>query len=354
LRGYRPQLDSLRAFAVAAVLASHFWLPDLQLASLGVRLFFVLSGFLLTSILLRERCASEENYLPRRKVLFDFYVRRILRIWPAYYFALIAAMILGAGSIAGTFAWHAFFASNILFFREQRWFPITAHLWTLSVEEQFYLLLPLLILFVSRRLLRPIVIASIAVAIAYRLAVARNVPSPTFYFVLPIAQLDALGAGTLLAMIQQSDYHLNWRRLFVWSLPVAALFTIGVIPGNVPSALGQSICLLPMVALVSGAGTQMEGLAGRVLKARPIVALGRISYGIYLYHLFVAAAFDKLADFLGLPHVPDGPYRFLLFFCATVTVAAFSWLIIEWPALSLRRQFRRATTAIAIIRPAPS
>ena len=100
MQGYRPQLDSLRAFAVAPVLAAHFWLPDLHLSSLGVRLFFVLSGFLLTGILLRERDAAEVNRVGRGAVLFDFYARRILRIWPAYYFALIAAVTARSTSAA--------------------------------------------------------------------------------------------------------------------------------------------------------------------------------------------------------------------------------------------------------------
>ncbi len=141
--GYRPQLDSLRAFAVLAVLFTHFWRYDSELGELGVRLFFVLSGFLLTSILLRERDRSRELAISRPRLLRDFYARRILRIWPIYYAALFASVLLGAQGIARTFAWHALFASNILFFLEQSWTPPeVAHLWTLAVEEQFYLVLP--------------------------------------------------------------------------------------------------------------------------------------------------------------------------------------------------------------------
>ena len=189
---------------MAAVLAHHFWFQDLELSTLGVRLFFVLSGYLLTSILLREREAAERQDMPQRLVLRDFYVRRILRIWPAYYFALVAAVVLGADSVARTFGWHAFFASNFLFFREQQWFPpVAAHLWTLSVEEQFYLVLPLVVLFVPRRFLAPILIACIATSIGFRMVIAATVTGSTdFYVVLPISELDALCGGALLGLGQ--------------------------------------------------------------------------------------------------------------------------------------------------------
>lgn len=354
--GYRPQLDSLRAFAVAPVLAAHFWLFDLQLSALGVRLFFVLSGYLLTSILLRERSEAEQQDVPRRAVLRDFYVRRILRIWPAYYAALIAAVIMGAQSVRETFAWHAFFASNVLFFLEQQWFPeVTAHLWTLAVEEQFYLLLPLLVLFLPQKLLRPVLLSSIIAAIAYRLAVSLFVEhSIYFYLILPIAQLDALGIGSLLAVVQRTSGPIDWRKLLLWSLPPAAFLYFAPLPARVEIAFGHAIYLLPMVALVAGADAGIGGLAGRVLSARPIVALGRISYGVYLYHMFVAAAVDKFADVLALPRVPDGPFRYLFLFGVTIAVAAASWVGLERPMLALRRYFRSATGTETVIPAAPS
>jgi peptidoglycan/LPS O-acetylase OafA/YrhL len=356
LQGYRPQLDSLRAFAVAPVLAAHFWLPDLHLSSLGVRLFFVLSGFLLTGILLRERDAAEVNRVGRGAVLFDFYARRILRIWPAYYFALIAAVIMGADAVAETFAWHALFASNILFFIEQQWFPqVTAALWTLAVEEQFYLVLPLILLFVPGKHLRALLTASIIAAILYRLILTLAVPGRLdFDLILPVAQLDALGGGALLALLQHGKGSIAWQKLLAWSLPAAAFFYAGFLPDRVDVVLGEAVYLLPMIAIVAGANAGIGGAAGRLLSARPIVALGRISYGVYLYHLFVAGAFDKLADVLGYAHVPDGPIRFLLFFGATILAAALSWIVLERPALALRRHFRRTAFTQTLVPAAPA
>jgi peptidoglycan/LPS O-acetylase OafA/YrhL len=356
LQGYRPQLDSLRAFAVAAVLAHHFWFQDLELSTLGVRLFFVLSGFLLTSILLRERGAADRQHIPQRLVLRDFYVRRILRIWPAYYFALAAAVALGGDSIARTFGWHAFFASNLLFFREQQWFPqVTAHLWTLSVEEQFYLVLPLVVLFVPRRLLAPILIACIAASIAFRIVVAATVTGSTdFYVVLPISELDALCGGALLGLTQYLAGPIDWKKLLAWSLIPTAILYFGSWSPAVDFALGYPAYVVTMASLVAGAAAGMGGWAGRVLSAGPIVYLGRISYGVYLYHLFVAAGCDKATEMLGYQPLPDGPVRFIVFFSVTIVVAAASWQWLERPALSLRRRFRRATIAEAVVPAAPA
>jgi len=356
LTAYRPQLDSLRAFAVTSVLLAHFWLPQTGLSTLGVRLFFVLSGFLLTSILLRERAAAKKSSLPRRKVIADFYARRILRIWPAYYAALIAAVILGADQLAETFGWHALFASNILFFVEQRWYPpVTAPLWTLSIEEQFYLFLPLVILFVPAAKLRWLIAACIISAIAYRVAVPLIVAgSLDFYFVLPFAQLDALGAGALLAVIQSSKVDIDWRRLLCWSLPPAAVVFLFAdrVPVVLSFAIAHALYLLPMIAIVAGANAGIGGLAGRVLSAAAIVAIGRISYGIYLYHNFVAAGADQLSASLDLAR-PEGPLRFLLYFTLTTAMAAVSWLLLERPALSLRRHFRTSAAGAALVPAAP-
>lgn len=109
-----------------------------------------------------------------------------------------------------------------------------------------------------------------------------------------------------------------------------------------------------MIALVAGAAAGIGGWPGRVLSAGPIVYLGRISYGVYLYHLFVAAGCDKAAQMLGYAPLPDGPIRYLVLFSATIVVAAASWQWLERPALSLRRHFRRATIAQTLVPATPA
>lgn len=348
--GYRPQLDSLRALAVSTVLLAHFWLPNLGLSSLGVRLFFVLSGYLLTGILLRDRREAEVLGVGRGTALTDFYIRRVLRIWPAYYAALAAAVLLGANQLKVTFAWHALFASNILFFRNQNWYPeVAAHLWTLSVEEQFYLILPIVILFVLQRRLRIVLALFIMSAIVYRTAVLLTVTGTwDFYFLLPIAQLDALGGGALLALIQHERGPVNWRKLLGWSVPVTAILLILPLPDGFDYTVTKAVQILPMAGLIAAADAGIGGIVGAILSSRPLVALGRISYGVYLYHVFVAAAASQCAERFGFEPF-TGPFAFLLFYLLTALVATVSWFVLERPALSLRRYFKRATKAEPIV-----
>lgn len=356
MRGYRPQLDSLRALAVTAVLYCHFWSSDSEFAELGVRLFFVLSGFLLTGILLREADEGRRRQVPRQRILFDFYVRRILRIWPAYYCALFAAIALGATAVQQTFGWHALFATNLLLFRERQWYPImTGHLWTLSIEEQFYFVLPLTILFTSRKLLTPLLIGCIATSVLFRGGVCIG-HGTYFYGVLPIAQMDALGGGALLALLQRQKGRIGWKRLVVWSLPIAVLTDVlaTYTYSAVHFTFAAALYVLPMAALVAGADQGIRGWAEKLLSSRLMVTLGRISYGVYLYHMFVGAGVDGVLRSMGQPALPLGPIRFLILSGLTLGVATASWLLLERPALSLRRYFRRATETAAVVPAAPS
>ncbi len=154
------QLDTLRAFAVTAVLIRHFWpelQPGLDLGARGVHLFFVLSGFLITGILLRSRALVEDSGRGTGLAIRRFYIRRFLRIFPIYYLVLAVTWALGFPDVRSGIVWHLAYGSNILFAIENQWPPTTAHLWSLSVEEQFYLIWPLLMLLVPRRHLRTVI-----------------------------------------------------------------------------------------------------------------------------------------------------------------------------------------------------
>ena len=202
-RHYMPQLDGLRAFAVGAVLIHHFFRPPriggVDFALLGVWLFFVLSGFLITGILLRSRDQIDHGGCQRGQVLRQFYARRFLRIFPLYYLVLALAATLNLGDVRDTIFWHLAYLSNYLFATQRYWGAVTAHFWSLSVEEQFYILWPALILFAPRQLLLKLIISAIAIGPIFRVVahfldfnwIARLT-------VLP-ASLDALGLGALLA-----------------------------------------------------------------------------------------------------------------------------------------------------------
>jgi peptidoglycan/LPS O-acetylase OafA/YrhL len=208
--GRLRQLDALRAVAVGGVLFAHFvpaghplaalhWLPW---GDLGVQLFFVLSGFLITGILLG--CQREVD-AGRQSVAFSlrqFYVRRCLRIFPAYYLTLGLTSLSLWPIVRETLPWHAGYASNFYLASLGAWRDTVSHLWTLSVEEQFYLLWPLVVLLVPRRRLLRVVIGVVVAAPLFRLATfAAGAPELWRVVLLPSC-MDALGLGALLACLE--------------------------------------------------------------------------------------------------------------------------------------------------------
>src|SRR6187402_354046 len=156
---------------------------------MGVRLCFVISGFLITGILLSWRNQ------PLGLALKTFYRRRALRIFPLFYFVLAAAAVLNIGPVRDTLVWHVSYLSNFYFYLRGDWHGSVSHLWSLAVEEQFYLVWPWLLLCAPARWLRPAIVAMIAVAPVSRLLFPHPMDS-----VLPTSCLDSLGLGALLAL----------------------------------------------------------------------------------------------------------------------------------------------------------
>ena len=342
-----PQLDALRTFAVFAVMLGHF-APDrtaaLPLGQLGVRLFFVLSGFLITGILLNCRQLVAEGAAPIG-VLGRFYGRRFLRLIPPYY-ALLAAMWLAAiPTVRDSLPWHLAYASNIFFSSSGAWHGETSHFWSLAVEEQFYLLWPLVVLFPAPRR-RTIAVLLIALAApAFRVLGSGGGWSAVTMATLPFGSTDSLALGALLA-IWWSDSHARTRLTAVsgWLSVVAIAWTamsiahVDVAPG-VSHVLLPTLWSFPFVWLVAGAASGFGGIAGRVLEQRLLVYIGRISYGVYLFHevgprlaqwLWTIAGFDMRYP----PHAVVGVGAPML---VTIGLAALSWRFYEGPINRLKR-----------------
>src|SRR5687768_3549383 len=194
-----PQLDGLRAFAVVAVAISH-WTPRFIHEALpwgtGVQLFFVLSGFLITGILLRSRPA--DLGITMGTALRIFYTRRVLRIFPVYYAVLAFALLWGVGTIDHTWPWHVSYLSNVYFSFHEHGPAISdpyLHLWSLSVEEQFYLLWPFVVLVAGRRALTIILYTSIAASLTFRIGIDHFAPQIVSVRYLTPSCLDAFAVG---------------------------------------------------------------------------------------------------------------------------------------------------------------
>jgi peptidoglycan/LPS O-acetylase OafA/YrhL len=347
-----PQLDTLRALAVFAVMVHH-WLPGLghfePWGDLGVRCFFVLSGFLITGALLRARAAVESGASTPAWQMRQFYIRRSLRIFPIYYLTLLVGALLGMQALRDTFWWHASYASNLYFALRGQWQGYISHLWSLSVEEQFYLLWPAVVLFLPRRSLPLFFLACIGLAVATRagLTAAFGPSHITLKVLLPCC-LDALVMGALLAWLSspQSTWSTNCRRLLRDAVAPATLLFLGVCALGHSGVATRTVAVAgPLIesaffAVVIGRCAQgVGGPAGKFLDLPVLQYFGRISYGLYLYHLFAAYVASMFAHKLGFTVPGPGLAQFGLFFAMTVAGAAASHQLIEKPVCRLKRFF---------------
>jgi peptidoglycan/LPS O-acetylase OafA/YrhL len=326
---YRPQLDGLRSVAVMLVLYSHFWDPASLASAFGVKLFFVLSGYLITGILLDARG------VPGAK-LRHFYLRRGLRLWPAYYLVLGLAVLANADGIRAVAWWHALYASNVLFALREAYVPwLTAAWWSLAVEEQFYLLWPLIILTVPNRLHAVSCLVLVGLGLAIRLLLDFSGAADQVYSLLP-AVLDGLAGGALLTVLRRAGA----RSLVL--LPAAGLAGLAVWAGLLFAGMGETTwatlpLLAALMALVDRGANGPPDTLARALSLSPAVFLGRISYGIYLYHLPLWWLVMHSTDWWRVSS--RGPVLFAGMALLTILVATLSWFLLEAPANRLKRRF---------------
>jgi peptidoglycan/LPS O-acetylase OafA/YrhL len=286
--GYRPALNGIRGIAIAIVVGFHAfrWPPN---GTLGVDLFFVLSGFLITTLLL------EEHQRTGTISLRQFYVRRARRLLPAL-FVMLAAYLFVFGVSGGTNAILAvaaslFYASNILAAVSPSSVPgPLQHLWSLAQEEQFYVLWPplLLLLLRARRHVLGVLVALVATACAYRLLLAASDASFNRIFWAPDTHLEPLAIGCLFG----AAFHA--RRIPPWlsSTTATVVAVASALPMVLVARVGALVYLTPLLTVFSlAAGVVLvaairEGsVTERVLSLPPLVALGVLSYSLYLWHM---------------------------------------------------------------------
>ena len=287
---YRPDVDGLRAIAVLLVLNFHAFPETTPGGFVGVDVFFVISGFLITGIITRELEAG-------RFSLVAFYNRRIRRIFPALIVVLAATLALGwfwmlpeAFARLGSdgFASAAFLA-NIALLLQSGYFDIESakkpllHLWSLGIEEQFYLVWPLLLMLAARLRIRIIAVAAVLGVASFLLNVALIGSNPVATFYLPFTRAFELLAAAVLACgwskIDQSGPASNWRAWIGIALIAAS---VAVLDNH--SAFPGWWAVLPVagsVLLLSAPGAWLNRV---VLASRPLVWIGLISYPLYLWH----------------------------------------------------------------------
>ena len=348
-----PALDGLRALAVLMVITGHFLayaLPTrppkfvLVLASFGgtgVDLFFVLSGFLITRILLRTR--------NRPHHLANFYMRRVLRIFPLYYgFLLVVFVILptlGIGEklpFATQFWYWTYLQNAAMTFLEipvetHAW-QAKAHFWSLAVEEHFYMVWPFVASFLPRRQLRWVLLSTIPIALATRCALQWG-GHPTSYFTL--CRIDALALGSLLAVLtEESGVGPSLKRYAMYA-------TLGILPLGAASFVLLSGSRLPVVQILKDSGTatiytlvmvlvlalSKESPLYRLLASPSLGTIGKYSYGMYVLHWIAISVYQNIN------HLFWPPLGWALTVLAVLLMAMTSWVVLEQPFLRLKKYF---------------
>jgi len=288
-------LDGLRAVSISLVMISHllgtrrFFIPEaagriFELGELGVRVFFVISGFLITSILLKELADRNTLNLPR------FYLRRTLRIFPPYYlFLLVLVVIQTIGFISlnpGDLIHALSYTSN---YHQQRSWPV-AHTWSLAVEEQFYLLWPALLLLLGKRKGLVVALAFLLMAPFIRIAIWEGLPGINGGIGQRFETVaDSIAAGCLLAGIRGRLHSWPVYRRALASKAIVVAIVI-VLAGNAmhdhPVAhfsLGYSLMNVGIAFCIDWCLTNDTGRVGQALNCQPVVMIGVMSYSIYLW-----------------------------------------------------------------------
>lgn len=362
---YRPELDWLRFVAFGMVFLFHIFpgkeqaytalgfprwstfliLPFVNIGCYGVDLFFALSAFLITTLLLLEK--EQTGTIAIRA----FYIRRILRIWPLYYSVLAALFVYTLFCIRPYHASAAYYAA--LFTFTANWYvtyagsgaggvitPFVAHLWTVSVEEQFYLIWPALMKTRKSTRFAAIMVCLIAIAFTTRFYLFLHDRGAWYH---TLGRLDSFACGGLLAIALHGRTIVLSKPIRVSLLAIsAALFWKC---GNYcPCISGAaSLFIYPTIALASTL-TLFAFIATPALPPTSVFLrgwsyLGKISYGLYVFHWPVAVCCWEFTNTLPLPPHWLWVGRVMLLFAITLLTSMVSYALLEKPFLRLKRRF---------------
>jgi peptidoglycan/LPS O-acetylase OafA/YrhL len=348
LAAHVPELDGVRGIAILLVLLFHSARNLFRIGWIGVDLFFVLSGFLITTGLLGA--AGKPHYFR------DFFTKRALRIWPVYYLLLVYTFLFSPGSATHPVATSEWFVYGL--FVQNFVHPLVTrselgNMWSLAIEEQFYLIWPFVVWLVPRRALARVCVALIVGSLALRLSLpSLGAPDWFMYYAVP-CRLDPLAFGALLSvLVSDGDTaRAQLRKLALPSLCVGGALSLvlalwlhpeavnGVIPG--PSQLGRALVFSTLAlagfGLIGVALLYQNRSATRLLRSRWLSYLGQVSYGLYVYH---AVVFDVVHNAIGqLTHSEHATVRLLragLGIGLSVLVATLSWYGLERRVLRLK------------------
>ena len=360
---YYPALDTLRGVFAISVVIFHFYLQQIQLqppdvranlftlggiGAFGVPFFFVLSSFLITDLLLEEKERSGEV------AIGAFYGRRVLRVWPVYYAALLVGMFVierftdTTSSAQWLVPFAFFFANNMIAGQSMGSPPMTyAPLWSVSVEEQFYLIWPWIMKFASERALPYVGMAMILAApiIRYQRLDGGSISHVTQWF-YSFSHLDCFGFGVLACLAKRKGIGQSLQRFPGWiGIGVlGGLMTVQAASGTIvrePQVVATGVIVYTVVPLLAAililACAQPAESLSRGWKHPVGLWFGRLSYGIYAYHGFGIQIISK--------SITSDPWISLVLFRAllaiTMAFAVTSYYFLERPILQVKKKLQR-------------
>ncbi len=354
---YRPDIDGLRAVAILSVLTFHLWPWRVSGGFVGVDVFFVISGYLISAILFSEVATGRFSVL-------GFYDRRIRRIFPALFVMLIVvSAVIGLFLLPNEFVDYAksviaatTSSSNFYFWRHSGYFdaPMSKpllHTWSLAVEEQFYLLFPLFLL-ITRRLfpqrLKQVVVLLFSASLAASVVILHYNPTTAFY--MPYTRAWELLLGTVISLGFFPRLQPVWLRNAA-TLSGIAMIAFSALRFNPETPFPGLAAVLPCAgsALIIGAGESGSTLVAKALSWRPMVFIGIISYSLYLWHWPVIILND-LGLSVNFSDVVPKTWAFVLLmqrgsrtveFLICFVLAILSWRFVERPFRNRPRRIER-------------
>lgn len=344
-QGYMAQLDGARAIAVLMVVLHHYGIHPkggLDWGPIGPSVFFMLTGFFITRSL--APLGRDRTSMVR---LAEFHFRRLCRLMPALVTLVLLGSALGFAEFSEHWTWHLGLMTNFLIMSTGEWCGGASHLWSLGIQEQFYLLWPLLVIFLPRRWVVPTMVSCIAFALAFRIGcITAGAPIYARWLMLP-GSLDSFAAGALVAVFATHTVAFGRKFWLAGGLAAIAAFYASTWLRHAPQeSVATAFVELPEMLFISWLLVRLldsTSWTSRVCSGAALPAIGRLSFGIFIYHTLVHMTVGPHLVQAGLPEgslVAAG-----IMIGLSIITAHVSFRLLEHPLLEWSRSIRLSPLA---------